>query len=147
MLIRAQLGRSAFQHELSVAEDVAAICDREREMDVLLDEQHARTAVVDDLAQDLQQVLDDDRRQAEAHLVDHQELRSRRERACHRQHLLLSTGEQACPSILDLGQRWKVVQDPGAPRPTGSRPGRRRLLSPRPPLCSARYRVVSRRRP
>ena len=94
MTVRREVFRRALHRQLAVAQHVGPVGDLEREVDVLLDEQDAGTGVVGDLAQHGEQPFDDDRRQAEAHLVDHQQLGLRGQRPRHRQHLLLAARQQ-----------------------------------------------------
>ncbi len=128
-LRRSSLGLAA-QHDLSVREDAAAIGDRQRELDVLLDEHDAAAALVGVLTHDGEQALHDHRRQAEAELVEEEELGMPGERPPDGQHLLLAAGEQAAAPVAQLGQRGEVPvrgvcveplaagnRDAGAPRP------------------------------
>jgi len=71
-----------------------AFGERDRHVDRLLDE-HNRGAVAVDGAHDLEQLLDDDRRQTEAELVDHEQSRPGDEGLAEREHLLLATGQVA----------------------------------------------------
>ena len=75
--------------------DVCPVGHRQRHVDVLFDEQNADPRLVGDVAHDRQQPLDDDRRQSEAHLIDHQHLRRGDDGPGHRKHLLLAAGQQA----------------------------------------------------
>jgi hypothetical protein len=68
------LGGRALHHQLPVVEHVTAISDPEGGLHVLLDEEHGDIAVVGDLAHNRKESLDDDRGEAQAHLVDHQDL-------------------------------------------------------------------------
>ena len=106
--MRAQVLRLALQHDLAVGEDVAAVGDRQRELDVLLDEDDAAAALLRVLADDRQQALDDHRRQAEAQLVEQQKPGVAGERPPDGEHLLLAAGEQAAAAVAKLGQRGEV---------------------------------------
>jgi hypothetical protein len=82
---------------------VPPIRDFERLGRVLLDQEH-RGALGVDLAHDAEDRLLQDRRQAQRRLVQQHHLRLRHERATHRQHLLLATGQRArdlCPPLLE----------------------------------------------
>ena len=87
--------RVVVEHDLAVRQDVAAVGDLEREVHVLLDEQHGAAALLRELAHDRQQPLHDHRREPEAELVEEQQLRLPCQRARDREHLLLAPGEQA----------------------------------------------------
>ena len=62
----------------------------ERKAGVLLDDQHADTVFLVDLAHDAKDLGDDQRRQAERGFVEQQELGPQHQRAADRQHLLLA---------------------------------------------------------
>ncbi len=59
---------------------------------------------------DRQQTLDDDRRQAEAHLVDEQTPRFRHQRPGDGEHLLLTTREQASEALAQRLQRREQLE-------------------------------------
>ena len=77
---------------------------------MLLDEQHPGARGRGVLAHHGQQPADDDRRQAEAHLVEHQQLRLAGERAGDREHLLLAARHQPGLAVLERAQRREVVE-------------------------------------
>src|SRR5258708_4641619 len=89
-----QLLAGAGLHDRPGLEHIAAVGDLERLRRVLLDQEDGDALRVD-LAHDLEDRLDEDRREAERRLVEHQELRLRHERAADREHLLLAAGERA----------------------------------------------------
>src|SRR6266852_4500028 len=62
-------------------------------LDVLLDDQDRRALPIE-RADDLHQALHHQRRETERKLVDHEQARTRHERAADRDHLLLATGER-----------------------------------------------------
>ena len=82
--VRAQVLRVVLEHEPAVGQHVGAVGDLERELDVLLDEQHGGAQLLGDAAQDRQQPLDDHGREPEAHLVDQQQPRRAAQRARRR---------------------------------------------------------------
>ena len=87
--------------------------DLERLARVLLDQEdrHALGVDVDAHAEDR---LDEDRREAERWLIEHQEPRVRHERASDREHLLLSTGErprELLGALLEAGEEVVDVRD------------------------------------
>jgi hypothetical protein len=77
---------------------------------VLLDEQHPGPGGRRVLPHHRQQAADDHRGEAEAHLVQHQQLRLAGERAGDREHLLLAARQQACPAVVERAQRGEVVE-------------------------------------
>ena len=93
-----------------MAEDVGPVSHLQREVDVLLDQQHTDTGVDGDLTEHREEPLDDDGRQAEAHLVDHQQLWLRGQRTRHGQHLLLASGQQAGLAIQQRFERREVAE-------------------------------------
>ena len=74
----------------------------ERDVHRLLDEDD-RGALVADAAHDLEELLDDHRRQAERQLVDQQQLGPRQERHGQRQHLLLAARQVGGRVVEPLG--------------------------------------------
>ena len=83
---------------------VAAVGDLEREVDVLLDQQHRGPVRRGELAHHGQQALDDHRREAEAELVEQQQPRAPAERPGDREHLLLSARQQPRPPPAKIAQ-------------------------------------------
>src|SRR4051794_1111302 len=77
---------------------------------MLLDEQDARAALVREPADDRQQPLDDDRREPQAELVEQEQPRPPRERARHRQHLLLAAREQPGAPVAQCVERREVLE-------------------------------------
>src|ERR1019366_9078993 len=98
--------------DLSMSEHVGAVGDLEAEPHMLFDEDDRRLALVGELADDRQQALDDDRSEAQAELIEQQELRLPRQGAGDREHLLLSAGEKASAAILQAAQSRKVLEYP-----------------------------------
>src|SRR6188472_3611405 len=94
-------------------EDVATVGDRERDVRVLLDDQH-RDARLVDLLDDLEAPLDEHRREAHRRLVHEQQLWLRHQRATHRNHLLLAAGkrpgELRAPLVEKREQRIDALQ-------------------------------------
>src|SRR5579863_2569246 len=73
---------------------IAAVGKRQGEVDVLLDQKDGNILFTDFLKH-VRQLLNHDGGEAEAHLVDHQELRARHQPARHCAHLLLAAGHRA----------------------------------------------------
>ena len=93
----------------------------QRRLDVLLHEED-RHATPIDLAQDVEDGLDEARREAERRLVEDQERRARHERAPDRHHLLLAAREGAGdlpPAFSQNGEDRVDVLEPR--RPSGPR--------------------------
>ena len=74
---------------------------------MLLDEQDPAAAVLRVLAHDRQEALDDERRQAQAQLVEEQELGLASEGPPDREHLLLATRQQAAAAVAEAFQAGK----------------------------------------
>ena len=91
-------------------EHVAAARRVERHQRVLLDEQDRRPLLVD-LPHDLEDPLDEDRRQPHRGLVEQQQLRPRHQRAADRAHLLLAAGHRPRLLLLPLGQAREELED------------------------------------
>src|SRR6056297_833913 len=73
VLVVAQDRRRLVHHDLAGLEDVAVLGDRQRHVRVLLDEQH-RGALLVDLDDQVADLLDDQRGETEARLVEQQQL-------------------------------------------------------------------------
>ena len=71
-------------------EDIAALRDREREARVLLDDEHRQAVLAVQVAEDLEQLLRDDRCEAERRFVEQHQPRAAHQRARDREHLLLA---------------------------------------------------------
>ena len=85
------------------------IGDRQRDLDVLLDEQHRTPALFPVCGHHGQQSFHDDWRQAEGHLVEHEQLRFSGQRAPKGKHLLLTPRQQPGASIGELCQSREVL--------------------------------------
>ena len=88
----AQLLRVVVRHDLPVRQNVAAICDLESKMNVLLDQQHSAAALLRERPHDREQPFDDHRREPEAQLVQQQQPGVARKSARDREHLLQDRG-------------------------------------------------------
>src|SRR6266542_2338281 len=88
----------------------APLRDLERLAQVLLDEEHGDAGRVP-LGDRAHHLLDEDRREAEARLVEHEEPRLRHERAPDRAHLLLPAGEAAGDLATPLAQPRERRED------------------------------------
>ncbi|HEX3332848.1 MAG TPA: hypothetical protein VHS57_00795, partial [Acidimicrobiales bacterium] len=70
MAVTSQIGSGTLGDELAVAQDIPTVGARQREVDVLLDEEDRELLLARQAPQERQQVLDDHRRETRAHLVD-----------------------------------------------------------------------------
>ena len=82
------------QLDLARLEHVAAVRDRQRDRGVLLDHEHGRPLLVD-LDDDLEDPVDQDRRESHRRLVEQQQPGPRHQGAADRAHLLLAARERA----------------------------------------------------
>src|SRR5206468_8296177 len=114
-----ELRRRALGHDPPLLEDVGAGRDGEGLRDVLLDQQD-RDALGVDPGDDLEDLVDDLRRQAERGLVEQQEARHRHQRPPDRDHLLLAARERAgelSPALAQDGESGEdALEALGAPR-------------------------------
>src|SRR5438094_7503695 len=94
-------GGCAAPDHLANREHVAALHDRECLPRVLLDEQDRRALLVEPLDHP-HDLFDDEGRQPPGRLVEHEEPRTRHERACDAEHLLLAARERARALRLSL---------------------------------------------
>src|SRR6266851_5784350 len=81
VLVGAQAGRRAVEHDAAVLEDVAVIGVAQRDVGVLLGEEEAHPGVAVQAADDLEDLLDDLRRQPHRGLVEQDQLGLRHQRA------------------------------------------------------------------
>src|SRR4051812_39582589 len=70
----ADLGRRTFHHHSALGQNISVIGDGERLMHILLHKEDRNAALLD-LADDVEVLLDEERRQAERGLVDQQQFR------------------------------------------------------------------------
>src|SRR5689334_16244327 len=89
-----QLVARAGEDDLALLEDVAAVGDAQRLMQILLHQQHADAAFVDRLDQ-LEHFLRDERHQAERRLVEDDQARLGHQAAGNGEHLLLAATHRA----------------------------------------------------
>ena len=99
---------------LAGLQDVGPLGDRERQVGVLLDDEHGGVELLVQVGETLEQVLGDDRRQAERRLVEQEQLRPQHQRPGHRQHLLLAPAEAAgllAATLAEAGEHREPVVD------------------------------------
>ena len=106
-----QVGGRALEPHLALLQEHRPIGQPQRGAHRLL-HQHDRRPVGVDRADDLEQRLDDRRRQPERQLVDHQQLRPGDERLGQAQHLLLAARQAAGRRVEPVGQRREVLEHP-----------------------------------
>src|SRR6185312_17245853 len=88
MLVREQLGAGAGQGDVAGLHHIAAMRETERVMRVLLDQENGDLLLAVYRADDIENLLHDQRREAERRLVEQQELRPAHQCSGDRQHLL-----------------------------------------------------------
>ena len=105
-----QVGGLPLEHDPAGREHVAAVGDRERDVRVLLDDEHGDALVVH-LLDDLEALLDEDRSEPHRRLVHQQQLRVRHQRAAHRDHLLLAARERSGQLLAPLVDAREELED------------------------------------
>src|SRR5919106_2423592 len=109
-LVVAQPVGGAAEANGSLLQDVDAIGQSERELDVLLGEQDRQPLALE--TRDLfLEVVDNERGQALGGLVEQEQLGVAHQGAGDRQHLLFPTGEKAAPARRDPAQRGEEIED------------------------------------
>ena len=88
----------------AVDHDVAAVRELERVEGVLLDQEHGEPVLRVELADGVEDLPHDQRREAERRLVEQQQPRPRHQRAGDRQHLLLAARQRAAALVQALLQ-------------------------------------------
>ena len=92
-------------------EHVGVVGELERQRRVLLDQQHAHLLLLVDAAHDAEDLLHDQRRQAERRLVEQHQARPQHQRAADRQHLLLAARQRAGLLLQALLEAREIVED------------------------------------
>src|SRR6266511_2361682 len=110
LVVLLQLLRVVRERDRAGLEHVASVGDVEGHQGVLLDEEDRRPLRVD-LADDLEDPLDEDRREPHRRLVQQEELRVGHQRAADRHHLLLAARERPGALGLPLGQAREELVD------------------------------------
>src|SRR5688500_3320554 len=105
-----ELGGCAFGHDGAGLQDVAAVGDGEGHGGVLLDEQD-RGAEAVDVHDGVEDLLDEDRGQTHAGLVQQEEARAGHERAADGEHLLLAPRQRTCHLRDALVQAREEIED------------------------------------
>src|SRR5581483_8474585 len=108
-----QRRRRPVQQHPARLEDVAPVGERQRQLHVLLDEQHREALRPVHVPEPLQYLADHAVGQAERRLVDQEEPRARHEPAPDRDHLLLAAGERVGPLRAALPEAREESLDPG----------------------------------
>ena len=94
-----------------MAEHIGAVGKLEHHVDVLLDQKYREGGLAHHAPEQLEETVDDDRGQTEAHFVDHQELGSSHEGSGQREHLLLASRQQAGPAVQQPREYRKPAED------------------------------------
>src|SRR5207245_3766665 len=105
--------RRAVEADLTLLHAVRVLHEIERDVDRLLDQHNGGSAVVD-APDHVQQLRDDDRRDAERQLVDQQQAWLENEGLAQAEHLLLTTGQRARLLVAPLsehGERLEALVD------------------------------------
>src|SRR5580692_5547835 len=90
---------------------IAAVRELQRVKGVLLDEEHCHAILRVELADDLENLLYDQRRKAKRRLVEKKKLRARHQRAGDGKHLLLAARQGAAALVGALLQARKDRED------------------------------------
>ena len=106
-----EVGDRTLQDDPALGEHVAPARDLQRALDVLLHEQDADSGAVD-LADDVEDLVDDDRREAERRLVHEEQPRLSHQCSADRQHLLLTAAQRPRHLSAALGQAGEEGVDP-----------------------------------
>ena len=123
----AQLGGRPLALDLAAGENVRAVGELERAVHVLLDEQDGGSLLAQP-CQELEDLVDENRCEAERGLVEQEQLRAGHERAPDGEHLLLAAGKRPRHLPGALAQDREELEDPlpcgghGGPVALGHRP-------------------------
>ncbi len=94
---------------MAVFQHVAAVGELERLVGVLLHQEH-RHAILAQLFDDFEDLLNDDRRQPQRRLVEQQQLGLAHQRAGDGEHLLFATGHGAAALLVAFLQAWEEFE-------------------------------------
>src|SRR3990170_4320945 len=108
--IGCQVGGGVGEDHPAGLEHVTAVRDFERLLGVLLHEQHRRPLGVD-LANDAEDLLDEDRGETQRGLVEEENLRPGHQRPTDCQHLLLAAGQRPALLTRPLGEAREEAED------------------------------------
>src|SRR5450755_2029957 len=92
VLVSRQLGRCAVHHHAAILENVSVVGEAQRDIGVLFRKQKAHLLVLVQVANDLEDLLDDLRREPHRRLVEQDHRRLGHQRSSERGHLLFSAG-------------------------------------------------------
>src|SRR5262245_14129217 len=113
----AQALGAAVEHDAAVLEHIAVVGNIEGKARALLDQEDGEAELAADPDQPMQQVLHNDRRQAERELVDQQERGAADERTGDRQHLPLAARQEAADAAPEIGEPREELIDAGFAAP------------------------------
>src|SRR5690606_32063574 len=102
----------ARDHHPARLEQVGMVGEVERDRGVLLDQQHADPVLGIDAPHDLEDLRDDERRQAERRFVQQEQARAQHQGAADREHLLLAARERARLLVPTFAQAGKAFVHP-----------------------------------
>ncbi len=105
-----KFGRRTMEPDLTLFHEIGGVGHGERDVDRLLYE-NDRRAARRDCPNDAEQLLDDDRREAEGEFVDHQQARLGDERLAEREHLLFAARQVAGRLIPSFSQDREEAED------------------------------------
>src|ERR1043165_2468817 len=100
-------GGSAFECDLAVDNDIAAVGDADGLIEVLLGHQHRERIALLHLRDRIDGTADQDRGESYRAFVDQKNLWRQHQRATKRQHLLFAAGKAAGELTTSLGKPWK----------------------------------------
>src|ERR671925_1221277 len=109
-----QLRARARQGDASDLEHVRGLRELQRDVRVLLDDEHRQALLLVQLADDAEDLRDEQRRETERRLVEEQQPRTLHERAREREHLLLAAAERAgllVAALLEPGEIAEHARD------------------------------------
>src|SRR5579871_6103355 len=102
---------SVVHHNAADLEHIAVMRSFQRDLGILLDQQDRHPLLVIDASNDLEDFLDQERRQAERRLIQKEERRPVHQRAADRKHLLFAAGKLAGGLIEPFLEPRKVAVD------------------------------------
>src|SRR6185437_178304 len=112
LAVMEELAARPGQDDAAGLHDIGTVRQAQRVMRVLLDEEHRDVLLLVDLADHFEDLLDDQRRQAERGLVEQEKPRPAHQGTGDRQHLLLAAGKRAAALHLAALQEGKKREDP-----------------------------------
>src|SRR6266498_507967 len=110
-LVLRELAARPLERDAADLKHVGPARGTQRELRVLLDDEHGEALLLVQLADDAKDLAHDHRGETQGGLVEEEQPGASHERPGERQHLLLAAGERPCLLVTPLLEPWEVAAD------------------------------------